>query len=150
MENFRQTIRKRVIYFRILMLVAFVVLVGVGIWGYGQITPDGHFDDFSHGIQVGLAAGIFAGLIVRSRNYYKALKDETYLKKLYIEETDERYKKINLQVGNFGYYITLYAAIVVAFVFGFVNKQICIALIAVALFMITVRGILGIYYRNKY
>lgn len=151
MESYRKTIRKRVIYLRVFMLITLVILVPIGIWGYGEAEAvGGDAADFAYGAQSGLALGMLLGLIIRSRKYAVALKNEQYLKKLHIEEKDERTRAINLQVGSVVYYISLYGIFTGAIIAGFLNEDVFITLIAVGLFMIALRGVVGIYYKQKY
>lgn len=148
MEGYKQLIKKRIFYYRILMLIAFVLLIFVVLWGNRQTSS--HLSSFTYGMQFGLIIGFMTGVIIQSRKYYKALKDNIQLKNMYIEETDERYKAINMKVNSVTYYIMLYGSICACTVASFFNAYVSVTLIGVTATLLTLRGAVGIYYRHKY
>jgi hypothetical protein len=79
-----------------------------------------------------------------------ALRDQEKLKKLYIRETDERTRLVQQKSGSIGMNIACIGLVLAAAVAGIFNITVFVTLLAAGLFVCVIRGILKIYYFNKY
>lgn len=150
MEKFKKSLKRRLNFtvgFNILVVV-FIVLTAM----YGNKTAGINSDiaDMIHGFQVGIFVGIQIVMLVCVRKYKKALLNEDELKKLYIEENDERIKLIKDKIGGVGLNFSLVAIAAAAVISGFFNELIFLTLVGVLVFIIIVKVFLKIYYKNKF
>lgn len=150
MENFRNVLKKRVSFgigFNVLAVI-FIVLTGA----YGNMTSNinDNMTDMIHGFQVGIFLGLQIVMLKYICKYRKALKTEDELKKLYIEENDERTKLIEDKIGGVGFNFILGVIATATVISGFFHQLVFITLLGVLFFIVLVKGILKIYYRNKF
>lgn len=106
--------------------------------------------DFISGFQVGIFIGLQIAVLTYIAKYRKALKDELQLKKLYVEENDERTKLINDKIGGVGFNFTLGVIATATVISGFFHQIIFITLLVVLSFIVLEKGFLKLYYRNKF
>lgn len=100
MGEFRDKIKKRIIAFECISVIAVVA----GIYHVFIGIPGGYKgDDFSDGMGVGVSLGIITALgmlaVVQVIRLRRAIKDEKQLKMLYNKEHDERLKEIRSKAG---------------------------------------------------
>lgn len=150
MENFRIVLKKR-----LSLMVTFNVVIAVFIaltGAYVNLISTGseHITDMIHGFQIGIFIGLQLIMLVYISKYRNALKFESKLKKLYIEEKDERTKLINDKIGGVGSNFTLGVIATATVMSGFFHQLVFITLLGVLSFIVIVKGILKVYYRNKF
>lgn len=119
LEAYRKKVQRRLVWMR-LLAVTFVVVELVG----SRFVPDGNAANYVWGLCVG---GGFVALVALFRQG-KALKDDEKLRKLYIEEHDERKQAIRARAGlPMVLYLALGMAMVAAVTFFF-NETVAITL----------------------
>jgi len=131
MEKFKNVLSKRIVVMNTfnLLAVSFIALSNI----YRSTIYTKNVD--------------IADMIFR---YRKALRSETELKKLYIEEMDERRKLIKDKIGGTGLNICLGGIATATIISGFFNEVVFLSLMGALIFMASVKGILKVYYRNKF
>ena len=150
MENFRNVLKKRIalgIAFNVLA-VTFIVLTGTNSNMIPNINKN--TADMIHGFQVGIFAHLQIIMLVYIFKYKRALKNEDELKELYIEENDERKKLIKDKIGGVGFNFILGVIATATVISGFFHELVFITLLGVLFFIVLVKGVLKIYYRNKF
>lgn len=140
MENFQKKVHKRLIFAGIycaivLTLIAVSMIIGL--------------DDSATAFTLGFGIGIETVVIFFMGKYLGALKSEDKLKKLYIEENDERRKHINAQIGGTGINISILFFALAMLVFNYFNQTVFFTLLAVTLFNVIVKIVLELYYNKK-
>lgn len=130
------------------IVVAFIVLTGY----LGNTTAhiNENISDMIHGFQVGIFIGIQIIIVIQIKKYNTALKNKDILKKLYIEEHDERTKLIKDKIGGIGLNLCIGGIAVAAVTAGFFNQIVFITLLSVLIFTVLVKGFFKVYYRKKY
>lgn len=150
MENFKNVLKKRLTLMGCFngLIVVFIVLTSI----YSNMLTNGseHIADMIHGFQVGIFIGLQIVLVMYIAKYIKALKNEDELKKLYIEEHDERTKLIKDKIGGVGFDFSLDAIATATIMAGFFHQMVFVTLLGVLIFMLLVKGFLKVYYRNKF
>lgn len=130
LEAYRKKVQRRLVWMRLLAVI-FVVAELVG----SRFVPDGNASNYVWGMCVG---GGFVALVVLFQQS-KALKDDEKLRKMYIEEHDERKQAIRAKAGQpMVIYLSLGLAMTAAAVFFF-NETVAItlALAAVAQMLVS-------------
>ena len=149
MEKFKLVLKQRLNLMFAMngLILAFIALTGM----YGTMATQGnqHFADMIHGFQVGIFVGLQLLMIIGIMKYQKALKDETSLKKIYIEENDERRRLIKSKISGTSFDFSLGAIATATVVAGFFHHLIFVTLFAVLAFMCLLKGALKLYYKNK-
>lgn len=150
MENFRNVLKRRLalmIGFCVLSM-AFVGLIGVS--SHMIAVGSENLTDFIFGFQVGIFITLQTMLLIPIAKYGIALKNESKLKKLYVEENDERRKLIQDKIGGVGFNFTLGTIATTTVVAGFFYQIVFATLLGVLIFMALLKGFLKMYYRNKF
>jgi hypothetical protein len=150
MEKFRRILNRRLalmISFNGLV-IAFIVLTIM----YGRMAADGseNLADMIRGFQVGIFLGLQLAILVMAVKYMRALKNDIELKKLYVEENDERTKLIQDKIGGTGFNFIIGSIAAATVIAGFLSQIVFITLLGVLLFIVLVKGSLKLYYRNKF
>lgn len=130
LEAYRKKVQHRLVWMRLLAVI-FVVAELVG----SRFVPDGNASNYVWGLCVG---GGFVALVALFQQS-KALKDDEKLRKMYIEEHDERQQAIRAKAGQpMVIYLSLGLAMTAAVVFFF-NETVAItlALAAVAQMLVS-------------
>jgi hypothetical protein len=146
METFKKTIKQRVIISRIyLVCLMLITMVPRIFFDEYAALADTHAFAFSIGAMVGVGGLV----IVLLWKYGRALKNEDYLRKLYIKETDERNVLIRTKTGGSAVMIIIAGLIVGIIGSTFFSKTVFYTLIAVFVFIALVHLVLKIYYNKK-
>ena len=150
MNTYRETLNKRLKW-----SVAFnglaIALIAITFWigqalNQNSTMQDGMVTGFQVGIFIGLQAVMLYGII----RYRKALKDDTLLKAMYIQETDERSRWLQGKIGSMGLKLILSGIMIAMIIAGFFNLTVLLTLFAVLLFVLFVQLGLKVFYQNKY
>lgn len=150
MKRFKNVLKKRLTLMIVFngLAVIFISLTAA----YGNMTADGNenLTDMIHGFQVGIFIGLQLMMLIFIAKYGKALKNEDALKNLYIVENDERKKLIQDKIGGVGFNFIIGAAATATVMAGFFHQLVFVTLLGVLTFMALVKGVLKLYYRNKF
>lgn len=149
MENYNKTIKKRQLVFSLLLIFSSVVLLLSRIWGQRAMVGE-HVEDFVAGFQVGIVLTLVGLLVFLVMRYRMAGKNPELMKKMYISETDERTQWIQQKAGSQGMNIVVYGLTLATAVAGNFNGTVFFTLLAADVFVLLVRLILKLYYKNKF
>jgi hypothetical protein len=141
MEKFREKIKKRFWISTFVSLFVPLVLIALQIITKKDV-------DYASGMIYGAVSGALVTAVFNIARIYSALHNEEKLKKMYIEETDERNIMLNKETGNTALIISLVCISFASVIASFFNIGISIALAAAACFTAMVTVIVRIYY-NK-
>ncbi|NMD37703.1 MAG: hypothetical protein GYA87_03360 [Christensenellaceae bacterium] len=141
MDNFKIKVQKRVMWATIYCVVFLTVAIVLMVYSDKASYPMG----FTSGFISGIVALAVAFII----KYIKALKNPEALRKLYIEETDERTKEIGAKVGHTSSIITLFVLAIAMLVAVFLNKTVFYTILATVLFISVLNATLKLYYNKK-
>jgi hypothetical protein len=141
MEKFRKKIKKRFWISTFVSLFVPLVLIALQIITKKDV-------DYASGMIYGAVSGALVTAVFNIARMYSALHNEEKLKKMYIEETDERNIMLNKETGNTALIISLVCISFASVIASFFNIGISIALAAAACFTTMVTVIVRIYY-NK-
>ncbi|WP_258199974.1 DUF2178 domain-containing protein [Paenibacillus endoradicis] len=113
-----------------------LIVILTALYGYKFQSDAG---DLVHGVQVGIFIGMQIIILLFGKKLRAALRNESLLKTLYIEEHDERKKLIMEKASSLSLYVTLFSVSLAAIVFGFFNVTISITLFAVLIVILLTR-----------
>lgn len=150
MENYKKIIKKRM---HLAAGFNCLALIFISFTGYRQdvmAIVSGNISDMIRGFQTGVFIGLQLFMVIFITKYRKAIKSEDSLKKLYIEENDERKKLIRDKIGGTGLNFIIGSAAAAVVISGFFSETVFITLLAVLMFIAMVKGFLKLYYRNKF
>ena len=126
----------------------FIILIGVFVYAIANINED--ISGVIPAFQIGMFIGFQIILLLYIAKYKKALKTQDDLKKLYIEEYDERTKLINYKISGGGFLFSIGGVATATIIAGFFNQIVFVTLLAILTFMILVIQSLKVYYKNKF
>ena len=122
MTEYKKVIKSRVIILALsIVLSAAIVYLGIVFAERAETVTGTYFDGFSRGFPIGLFIGFLAMMLFFVIRYIRALKNESLLKKLYIEENDERKKAIRQSALGKSFFFTIGILIVGLTVASFYN-----------------------------
>lgn len=149
METYKRSLQSLIKWIILGLLLSLCVTIGLYI--YSQKTMNqAHINDFVHGVQTGISAGLFVGLIRGAFKIKKILKDESSLKKEYIKSRDERTQFIFSKMGTTSFYVEMFVLLLGIIVSGFFNEIVTITLLAVLAVKIILKITLKTYYEKTY
>ena len=149
MDEFKKKLKSQQVVLTAGLLFACAAL-GLSRHYVKEISASEFLQGFVAGFQVGIVASIFGILIVFIMRNIRAIRTPERLKRLYISETDERNLFIKQKSGSAGMNIIVYGLAVATAVAGNINDTVFFALLGACLFVVSVRGFLKLYYRNKF
>ena len=130
MENYRKKLRNRIIIAGIYCALVLALTIAASF-------------------NLGFGVGIGAVMVSFMMKYRSALKREDKLKKLYIEEHDERQKHVDAQVGRTGINVLIMSFALAMLISHYFSRTIFFMLLAATLFTVAVKAVLGFYYNRK-
>lgn len=140
MENFKKSLKKRVLFGTVYCLAVPVLTILLHLI-VGSTKAAGFTSGFATGI-----AGVTFTFVIR---YARALKDEEKMRAIYIKENDEREQAIAARTAKSTFYTMLVMLSVAMLVTAYVNWQICIVLVIVTLILALTTVIWNAYYSKK-
>lgn len=140
MENFKRKLRNRIIVTAIYCVIVLALIIAAAV---------ADFNDVATSFNLGFGTGIGAVAVFFMIKYCGALKNEEKLKKLYIEEHDERQKHVDALVGRTGINIIVLSFVLAMLITHYFSRTIFYTLLAATLFTVAVKAILGVYYNKK-
>ena len=150
MEKFKNVLKRRISLMAAFNGLAIAFIALTGLYGNSTAGNNANISDMIHGSQAGFFIGIQLIMVINITKYRKALKNDEKLKKLYVEETDERTKLIQDKIGGVGFNFTLASIATAAVVSGFFNEIVFKSLAGVLIFIVLVKASLKLYYKNKF
>ena len=144
MENFRNTIKKRLTLTAIYDAAALLLIVLCHLFREKYQLPD-----FAVGFATGAFVGIQLVMVYYIAKYLAALRNEAKLKALFIFETDERNKFIKAKIAASGLMIFIGALGLATLAAVFINKLVFLTLLIVLYFAALVTVALKVYYNRK-
>jgi hypothetical protein len=150
MEKFKDVLKKRMALVGGLNGLALVFISLSGVYGFMAADGSKDISDMIRGFQVGIFIALQIMVIVYFGMYYKALQSDEALKKLYIEENDERTKYIQDKIGGTGFNLIIGAMGTATVIAGFFNQTVFLTLLGALIFIVLIKGFLKLYYRFKY
>ena len=127
MEKFKRTLRIRLIAASLYSVAVLVFLA------MGATHTEAFVSDFIGGFSLGLCSGIEAVVIFSMAKYVRALRDGEKLRKLYIEERDERMNMIRSKAGGAAMVVSIAGLLLAALVAGYFDATVFATLICAAL-----------------
>jgi hypothetical protein len=146
MEKFRAKIQKRVMVLSLTVIFISAVYLLL-ISGLIMETPS--IPDFIKGFNMGAFVGVELILVFFTVKFFFSMKNEDALKKLYIEENDERSKLILEKTGAVGMLLFILLCAIGTIVAGFFNETVFYTLLGVTALGAIIRGACKIYYHTK-
>lgn len=145
MDKFKEKVRSRVIILTVVCMslgLSYLIL-------FSNQDKLPNMPDFIKGFHSGVLFGIISLLTYHIIKNLIAMKDEKVLKKLYIEENDERIIIIMQKTGSIGINTCILGFGIATIIVGFLNETIFFTLLGVTLFTALVKGFFKVYYYNK-
>lgn len=150
MENFKDVLKRRIRIMNTFNLLAVCFIALSNVYRYMNYIKSVEMADMIHGFQVGIFIGLEFMMVMFVIKYRKALKSEVELKKLYIEEMDERKRLIRDKIGGTALNICMGGIATATIIAGFFNEIAFLSLMGALIFITLVKGVLKIYYKNKF
>jgi uncharacterized membrane protein len=141
MDKYREKIRKRIIVMAFVLIVLAVIYFMLPL----IITELPSIPDFIRGFHMGSFTAIELVLVFYIVRYIVSLRNEGALKKLYIEENDERTKMIMQKSGAIGMEICMAGLAIGTITAGFLDKTVFFSLLGALAFTALVRGLIKVY-----
>lgn len=154
MEQYKEKLKMQNVIFGIgcLVLAVFAILAIGSELGWFRIlhpaTSDEHWKSTWYGYIFGSTIGVFAVLLAGLIRNIRALKDESKLKKLFIEAHDERNIQVQTLARNTAMQILLCLGLVATIISGYFS--VCVSItIFVCIWISSSVNLLLIWYYNK-
>lgn len=145
MDKFKQKIQARMVWISAVMIISAVVYFILPL--YKDMLPV--IPDFIRGFHAGAFAGIEIIMVFFLVRYAISLRSEKELKKLYIEENDERTLMIMQKSGAAGMTLCIIGFAIATIAAGFFDKTVFFVLLGATLFTAMIKGFIKIYYHRK-
>ena len=146
MEKFKEKIRIRTIWM-VVVIICIAITYSVLLFNQDNLTE---ISDFIKGFQTGAFCGLQLILIYSLVRNLASMRNEKALRKLYIEENDERTIMIMQKTGAMGITICITGLAFAAVIAGFYNQIAFFSLLGATVFTALVKGFFKIYYHHKF
>ena len=143
MEKFKKSIHRRVAIMRAYSAVIALFFILSTIF---NITD---YETKAVSFILGACLGIMLLILIHIRKYTMAIKYDEGMRKLYIEENDERHKFILSKTGGHAIDIVVCGLALGAIISGFFNEVVFFTLLGATIYTALVKGCLKIYYSKK-
>ncbi len=142
MEKFKEKILKRTLF---MSLVTILIAITYLVFSLNRDNLPS-VPDFIRGFHTGSFAGVELVAVFFLAKYVGSLRKDELLKKLYIEENDERTKTIMQKSGALGMVICMEGLALATIIAGFIDVKVFFSLLGALIFISLVRGVMKIYY----
>lgn len=140
MDKFKKSVKKRLVIMRVYSAAIAILLI---------LSTFFSFTEFEIG-PVNFALGVCLGAMILvlfgMRKYAMAMRNDESIKRLFIEENDERHKFIIAKTGGHAINIVIFGLLLGAIISGFFNEMIFLSLLGATFFSALVKGCLKWYY----
>ena len=155
MEQYKEKLKvsQRIYTVAAVLLMIFSILFLLSECGIVNITPvtgDSHWQSRWRGFVSGASVGIAVFMLMGIIRISKALKDEKALKKLYIQDHDERQIQIWTAARATAMQIFLIGGLVAGIVAGYFNMPVSITILACTVTQAFLGGGCKLYYSRKF
>ena len=155
MEAYREKLKvsQRIYTFAAVLLIIFSILFLLsecGIVNISPVTGDSHWQSRWRGFVSGASIGIAGLMLVGIIRISKALKDEKALRKLYIQDHDERQIQIWTAARATAMQIFLIGGLVAGIVAGYFSMTVSITILACVVIHSILGAALKLYYSKKF
>ncbi|MBQ9898733.1 MAG: hypothetical protein IJM44_04690 [Ruminococcus sp.] len=140
MEDFRRSLEKKVIKYRVFIVISLVGMLTLVIFGK-------HNDGFN--ATSGFFGGLCGVLAVQLIQTKKALRDDVRLKKMYIQSTDERNIQLVQKSSAAMFNIIVVGLGLATVVSNFFSSVVCCTLSVCLAFVFIVYGAVSAYYNRR-
>lgn len=147
MDSFRAEISKKLKMYRSISGLMGLCIAMLAAFNHSSHT---NTSDFSRGIQIGIFIGVALVTLYYIGKLRNTLKNEELLKKLYIEENDERKKLIQQKTGSTTTIIVGFSISIAIIIAGFYNFVVLITLFVTLFYLAIIKRIVKYYYNRKY
>lgn len=145
MEKYKETLRTRMNGLSLIAACAAVIYIGLTF--YRDRLPV--LPSFIKGFHTGAFIGIELIVAAYLGKYLRARKDEQVLKKMFIEETDERTSLILHKASTLGMIVIFGGLALATMVAGFFNTVAFFTLMGALVFALVVFYVLWVYFAKK-
>lgn|SRR5690554_4429758 len=145
MDKFKEKIRYRILFLLITLFSFIAIYLILFLNQDNLLKPSNEIIGF-HG---GALSSFSVLLILNIFKNIKGMKDENKLKKLYIEENDERAIMIMQKTGAVGINICILGFAIATIIAGYFNRIAFFTLLGSTLFVSLIKGLFKIYYHRK-
>jgi len=155
MEQYKEKLKvsQRIYTIAAVLLMIFSVLFLLSECGIVNITPitgDSHWQSRWRGFVSGASVGIAVFMLIGIVRISKALKDEKALKKLYIQDHDERKIQIWTAARATAMQIFLIGGLVAGIVAGYFNMTVSVTILACVFIHSLLGGACKLFYSRKF
>ena len=155
MEQYKEKLKvsQRIYTAAAVLLMIFSVLFLLSECGIVNITPitgDSHWQSRWRGFVSGASVGIAALMLMGIVRISKALKDEKALKKLYIQDHDERQIQIWTAARATAMQIFLIGGLVAGIVAGYFNMTVSVTILTCVFIHSLLGGACKLFYSRKF
>lgn len=155
MDKYKVRIKNRMIFEMIgtFTFLPVAVYALIRYWNIEGVMSGTLIKNFIGGVFNGLRGGVVIGfvifLVITFIRNMLAIRNEEKLKKMYLEEYDERALAISEHSSRVTFNITIYIILVICVITGLYNTTISLTLLVVWIFILLTRIITMIFYNNK-
>lgn len=155
MEQYKEKVRISIIIYGIAAIILGVFsLLGIiseaGIVSLTPVVDNSHWQSMWRGIICGASFGLMLLMVAFLVRYIRALKDDKMMKKLYVEEHDERQIQIWTAARATAMQVFLIAGLVAGIVAGYFNMTVSITILACVFIHSLIGGICKLYFNTKF
>lgn len=149
MEKFRTRLNVRMIYIAIFVIAAAAVYISGFLGAFDKFKPSGDFGDFLSGFQTGVFAALLGISVYQLGKIIGTLKDPDKLKKMYIEENDERKRAISEKAGCNLFMAVCYPILLAVLIAGYFSRTVFFTLLGTLIFIDITHCIMAVYYKRS-
>ena len=145
MEAYKKSLSTWIRWMILGIAISLVVTAALFMYSFSAMDQS-RIGDFVPGVQTGIFAGIFFGLVAGILKIKMAQKDEVSLRKSYILANDERRQFIFKKMGFVSFYVENFFLMLAIIISGFFSEIVCVTLLSVLIVLLTFKILLYFYF----
>lgn len=149
MTEYKSVIKRRIVLLGACCTLFSAVTALAMAYGVARIGDD-HTGDFIRGVQAGVFLGLLLVMLFFVFRYSHAVRNEAALKKLFVEETDERNRFIRDKIGGMGINLSIGLIAAASVVAGYFDRTVFFTLLGTLAAVVGVKGALEVVYRRRF
>lgn len=146
MENYKEKIRIKTLWISVITTCSVIINL-ILLFNQNNLPK---VPDFIKGFQTGAFCGVELILVFYIARNLASMRNEKALKKLYIEENDERTIMIMQKTGAMGMSICNIALALATVIAGFFNEIAFFSLLGATGLTVLIKGFFKLYYHHKF